>query len=179
MRARFTPPLRFAGFSLLCAGLVAASVAESANAGPATKGKREPQHASNVQLLQGLHALQATKRTLESADHDYGGHRVNAVKAITAAEHQLKLALATEHKRPAGAGAVGTPARRAGKGGKRPEAQNVSNLQLAEGIRIIERTRATLEKGDRDYGGHLVAAIRDLGVAEQQLKLALKFEKRK
>src|SRR6516225_6355425 len=64
----------------------------------AQAAKKESQKQSNEQLREALHVLQVTKKTLEGADHDYGGHRVDAVKAIGAAEHQLKLALGAHHK---------------------------------------------------------------------------------
>ncbi len=119
-----------------------------------------------------------TKKTLEGADHDYGGHRASAVKAIGAAQHQVKLALQTQtkHKHP-GKGVQGN-----GKGngkGKGREPQGISNMQLAEAIPILLKTMTMLEKADHDYGGHRAAAVRDLGAAVQQLKTALEFEKKK
>ena len=139
--------------------------------------RREPQKQSNAQLREALHVLQATKKTLEGADHDYGGHRVKAIKDIGAAEHQLKLALKSQHKKT---GKTGGGKAGAGKGkAKGNEPQNVSNLQLADAIVILQRTETFLEKADHDYGGHRVAAVRDLKVAVQQLKTALKFEKKK
>ena len=162
---------------LLFAGLALSCLTTSASADPGNKQpKREPQQVSNAQLREGLHVLQATKKMLQGADHDYGGHRVAAVKVIDAAEHQLTLALRSQHKRAAPGGKVGG----AGAGrGKQREPQNISNLQLADAIVILERTRTVLEKADHDYGGHRVAAVRDLGGAIKQLKVALKYEKKK
>jgi hypothetical protein len=168
---------------LRAAGLLAALgllyLAGRADASLRQKTKREPQKASNAQLRQALQVLHATKLTLEAADHDYGGHRVDAVKAIGAAQHQLKLALGTQvkHKKPAAPGA-GKPAN-PGKGGKGNEAQNVSNMQLADAIPLLHNTALLLEKADHDYGGHRAAAVRDLGAAVKQLKVALQFEKKK
>jgi hypothetical protein len=177
MRA-FSAQLRcFVGMYLPAAGLAIVALASIANAQPAAK--REPQHASDMQIRECLHVLQATKRMLESADHDYGGHRVDAIKAMNAAERQLILALETRHKRGAGAGKGARASSRTGKGGKRPEPQRISNLQLADAIKIVEKTRVILEKGDHDYGGHRAAAVRDLGVVVRQLKTALNFEKKK
>jgi hypothetical protein len=116
--------------------------------------------------------LQLTKKTLEGADHDYGGHRLEAVKAIGAAERQLKLAVGAQHKgkKPGGKG---------GKRGKGNEPQNVSNMQLAQAIPILQRTVDLMEKANHDYGGHREQAIKDVNVAIHQLKLALEFEKRR
>jgi hypothetical protein len=161
---------RLLASGLLAAGLALGCLAAPAAATAAPKPKREPQHVSNLQLRESLNVLQATKKILQGADHDYGGHRVDAVKAIGAAEHQLRLALQSQHKR--------TKPSRTGVGGKQPEPQAISNLQLADSIRILSQTRTLLEKADRDYGGHRVAAVRDLGGAIHQLQAALKFERR-
>ncbi len=114
---------------------------------------------------------------LQAADHDYGGHRAEAVKAVGAAERQLRLALETQTNSKK-TGKAGNQGKRPGKGGKRSEPQAVSNLQLAEAIAVLEKTATFLEKADHDYGGHRAAAVRDLGIAVRQLKLALKFEKK-
>jgi hypothetical protein len=170
----------FPAVGLLVASLVFGWLVSPALAGPAGKGtKPEPQRLSNAQLREGLTTLQATKKMLQSADHDYGGHRVAAIKAIDAAEHQLRLALKSQHKGKAVSGKAVNKTGKIGKGnGKNREPQNISNLQLADAIVILERTRLLLEKADHDYGGHRAAAVRDLGVAIQQLKAALRFEKK-
>jgi hypothetical protein len=43
-------------------------------------------------------ALQAAKVELQTADHDFGGHRVDAIKACDGAIQQLTLALQFDHK---------------------------------------------------------------------------------
>lgn len=156
---------------LLVATLVLSLMTRQAEAAPA-KPKREPQRASNAQLREAIHVLQLTKKTLEGADHDYGGHRVDAVKAIGAAEHQLKLALSAhpKGKKPGGKG---------GKGGKGKEPQNISNMQLAEAIPILQRTVGLMEKANHDYGGHREQAIKDVNIAIRQLNKALEFEKKR
>lgn len=168
---------------LLLMGLILSCLTAPANASPPKRSRREPQKVSNAQLREGIHVLQATKQMLEKADHDYGGHRVAAVKAIGAAEHQLRLALQSQHKQANGSGksngkSVAKSGRTSGRGGKRPEPQKISNMQLADAIGVLERTRTLLAKADHDYGGHRAAAFRDLGAAIQQLKMALRFEKK-
>jgi hypothetical protein len=151
---------------------VVAAFALTAASGRAAQKNKEPQTLSNKQLAEALHVLRATNRTLEVADHDYGGHRADAVKAIGAAEHQLKLALEHGHKK--------SPA---GKPGKKPaggnEPQAISNMQLAEAIPVLKTTIVFLEKADHDYGGHRAEAVRDLKTAVVQLEKALAFEKKK
>jgi hypothetical protein len=162
----------------LASGLLLLGLAGPSDAARRNLFRREPQKVSNAQLREALHVLQATKKMLEGADHDYGGHRVAAVKAIGAVERQLRLALGTQTN-PKKTGKPGNQGTRPGKGGgKQPEPQAISNLQLADAIVILEKTATFLEKADHDYGGHRAAAVRDLGVAVRQLKLALKFEKK-
>jgi len=167
----------FLASGLLVAGLGLTCLSAPVDAAPrraARTTKREPQRVSNAQLHEALHVLRVTKTTLEGADHDYGGHRASAVKAIGAAQHQLKLALHTQTKQKnPGKGAKGK-----GKG-KGREPQNISNRQLADAIPILVKTMTMLEKADHDYGGHRAAAVRDLGAACQRLKAALAFEKKK
>src|SRR5271170_3583184 len=51
------------------------------------------QAVSNTQLIEAVQVLRSIKRSLEAADHDYGGHRAAAVRDIGAADHQLFEAL--------------------------------------------------------------------------------------
>jgi hypothetical protein len=44
-------------------------------------------------IRQAISALEAAKRDLQSADHDYCGHRVDALDAVNRALPQLRLAL--------------------------------------------------------------------------------------
>jgi hypothetical protein len=131
--------------------------------------KTEPQTQSNAQLMQTLNVLHSTKVVLEGADHDYGGHRAAAVKAIGAAQHQLRLALGI--KAPSGKGPK--------KDSPMPEPQNVSNTQLAEAIPVLKEAITTLKGANHDYHGHRANAVRDLEEAKQQLEMALKYEKKK
>jgi hypothetical protein len=175
---RITLRTAFLVSGLLVAGLTLTCLTASAAPPPKKvkrEVKREPQQVSNAQLHEALSVLQATKKTLEGADHDYGGHRVAAIKAIGAAQHQLHLALGTPTK-PKKTG--GKPAKGVGKGGE-PEPQNISNMQLADAIPILQKTKVFLEQANHDYHGHRAAAVRDVGAAVQQLKVALKFEKKK
>jgi hypothetical protein len=166
---------------LLLTGLILCCLTSTALAVPPGKPeKREPHKLSNAQLHEALAVLQATKKILESADHDYGGHRVAAVRDINVAERQLHLALRSQHKGTLSGGKTGGKPGKPGKGGgKGREPQNISNLQLADAIVILEQTHVLLQKADHDYGGHREAAARDLGKAVQQLKVALTFEKKK
>jgi hypothetical protein len=45
------------------------------------------------EIMAAIRALEAAKLHLQRAAHDFGGHRVKAIRAIDAALVQLKLAL--------------------------------------------------------------------------------------
>lgn len=45
------------------------------------------------QIMAAIRALEAARLHLQRAAHDFGGHRVKAIRAIDAALVQLKLAL--------------------------------------------------------------------------------------
>jgi len=177
---------------LLASGVVvlglSASESNPAQAKQFARKLGEPQKQSNMQLVQAIHMLQSIKKTLEGADHDYGGHRADAVRDIGKAEKQLREALHAVHKMPGnpmgvvgkgagiqGKGGAGNP----GKGNAHPEPQALSNAQLAAAIPALEQVGVFLQKADHDYGGHRAAAVADLGAAITQLGTALKYAQAK
>jgi hypothetical protein len=154
---------------LVAFGLLAS--AQEASAARQKKPLKEPQSVSDHQLREALHILHSVKKTLEMADHDYGGHRAAAVRDISAAAHQLKLALEHVHKnKKPGTGKPGT-----GKGNPNREPQVLSDKQLADAIPTLNATIALLQKADHDYGGHRAKAVTDLQAAIKQLEKALKW----
>jgi hypothetical protein len=56
---------------------------------PASAVVQEP----HPQIMAAIRALEAARLHLQRAAHDFGGHRVKAIRAIDAALVQLKLAL--------------------------------------------------------------------------------------
>ncbi|MFI5310229.1 MAG: hypothetical protein ACHQQ3_03280 [Gemmatimonadales bacterium] len=59
---------------------------------PANNQEKHPK------LRAAMAALEAAKVELKAAAHDFGGHRVDAIKAIDQATAQLKLALDYDKK---------------------------------------------------------------------------------
>jgi hypothetical protein len=55
----------------------------------AARERREP----HPEIRKAIAALQRAKSDLQHADHDFGGHRVNAIAACDRAIEQLRLAL--------------------------------------------------------------------------------------
>jgi len=55
----------------------------------AARERREP----HPEIRKAIAALQRAKSDMQHADHDFGGHRVNAIAACDRAIEQLRLAL--------------------------------------------------------------------------------------
>lgn len=52
-----------------------------------------PAFGKHPQIEDALRALGAAKQHLQEAAHDFGGHRVDAIKAIDEADHQLRICM--------------------------------------------------------------------------------------
>jgi len=57
------------------------------------KGEPKNEKKKHPRLEKAIEELRAVKKHLEKAPHDFGGHRVDAVKAVTEAIKQLELAV--------------------------------------------------------------------------------------
>jgi outer membrane biosynthesis protein TonB len=132
----------------------------------ATKRQPEPQKQSNAQLAQALRALHASHAVLGKGDHDYGGHRAAAERDVGKAAKSLEAALGLKgDKKKALAPRKTDP--------WHPEAHAKSNAQLQAQILALQKGVAVLQKGDHDYGGNRVQAIRDMKASIAQLQQAL------
>lgn len=60
---------------------------------PAPKGEPKEGTEKHPRLQRAIEELRAVKQHLEKAPHDFGGHRAEAVKAVTEAIRQLELAV--------------------------------------------------------------------------------------
>ncbi len=135
--------------------------------------KKEPATLSDLQLADSIQTLRVARLTLENANHDYGGHRADAVRDISAAVKQLRLALEAVHKGKL----IPKGEKTKVKGGNEPQA--VSDAQLAATVPVLEQTATLLRMANIDYGGHRAQALTDLDAAVRQLKHALKYSKEK
>jgi hypothetical protein len=52
-----------------------------------------PAFERHPQIESALHALHEAREHLEHAAHDFGGHRVDAIRAIDEADRQLRICL--------------------------------------------------------------------------------------
>ena len=96
--------LKIVGLLLVgCLALTVAFVAGSpatpaAKATPAVTGTAAPAAAANPaephpQIREAIAAMRRAKEHMEHAAHDFGGHRVEAIKATDVAIHQLEECL--------------------------------------------------------------------------------------
>src|SRR5262249_50089918 len=140
---------------------------------------------------------------------NYGGHKKAAIGGMTKAEKQLNRALNFVNKKQGNtkkgntkkgntkkeANAKKKPnAKKQSKTKKQPKAKKQSNTkkksnkpatgpdttpQLAKAIKELHNTNTVLQHANHDYGGHRVAAMRDVNNAIQQLQEAIKYAKGK
>jgi hypothetical protein len=105
---------------------------------------------------------------------DYGGYRVKALALFQQAREQLTLGLKFDNGRED----VAPPA-----GFLRPDAQMVylrgqcaSDVNLNVVRRNIEHIMDVLQRDKGDYGGHRVAALRQLAAGREMLKDAINYD---
>ena len=140
-------------FVLRCALAIAALIAILALAGPAPAAGKNAASPFAAQVKE----LHDVKVILEQADHDYKGHRAEAVKQITAAIH----ALHPGHKHHHG---------KKGKGGGEPQA--LSDAQLKESIKVLNAVLVQLSGAP---GGPATKAAVHVTNAIKELEIALKI----
>ena len=78
--------------STLAAAGTAAALALVAGVAGAQAAERHPA------IRNAINALQKAKADLQHADHDFGGHRAEAIEAIDRAITQLRLALQSDRR---------------------------------------------------------------------------------
>ena len=66
--------------------------------GQTSLGAKAGKFERHPEIRKGLRKLKAAKEDLERADHDFGGHRVAAIKAINQAISELEAALQYDKK---------------------------------------------------------------------------------
>ena len=89
MPAGFTRVITVATLTAVLTLPLAAATQPTKPARPVSGVVQEP----HPQIMAAMRALEAARLHLQRAAHDFGGHRVKAIRAIDAALVQLKLAL--------------------------------------------------------------------------------------
>lgn len=78
------------GLSLAAFGLLSGGVTPA--------GAYPPGKEHHPRIRAAIHELREAKRELEKADHDFGGHKKEAIEAVNHAIKQLELALKYDRK---------------------------------------------------------------------------------
>ncbi len=104
--------------------------------------------------------LHEIKLLLERADHDYKGHRAEAVKQLGEAIHTLHPGHHANHK-------AGTGVKAAAKGKREPQA--LSDAQLRESVKALHAVHKQLEAAGGEPAAkgaaHVHKAIKELEIA--------------
>ena len=116
------------------------------------------QSASNENIEHTRTIVERSISMLEQDAHDYGGFRVKAVGALSAARDQLTAALAFVRGNTGG-----------GMGGGSDDNLRFSRLYLNRAVDMLQHD-------DHDYAGHRVAAITDIQRAQADLASALEHD---
>lgn len=124
---------------------------------------RNAHHGNHAQLLKELHE---TRALLETADHDYQGHRAKAVAQVTAAIHTLGGKRHHTHASTPPAAGAGVK----GKNRKR-EDQATSDSQLRQALQQLQIVGKQLRSIAADK--HAAKAEASVGKAIGELTIAL------
>jgi hypothetical protein len=167
------------------AQMMAAGTGATGQTGSSTIQQEKTEHPRIAIALAELHE---TVADLRRAPHDFGGHRVEAIKACHAAIKQLRLSLEyRENKTGAAAnnapGAAGNLPQPSGNGGltNSPayQQEKAAHPQIEWAINKINEAIADLQAAPHDFGGHRADAVADCQAAVKQLQLALEFREQK
>lgn len=71
--------------------------AQAASPAPHQRGVRE-KYEPHPRIRAAIRQLEAAKKELQEAPHDFGGHRADALQAVDKAIEQLRLALQYDKK---------------------------------------------------------------------------------
>lgn len=130
-----------------------------------------PDCSSNANLVHVHRRLDGAIDQLQHDQHRYGGHRVRAIGDLQNARNQLiaaeQYAISVDHDNPACFRAVGSPGGSDNPWGQRnpgPSNRNVWHVDA-----WLRTLAGQLSSDRRDYGGHRVAALRDIEAARAQL----------
>lgn len=143
-------------FQAIAAALALGLLTAAANAAPV--------HHSHVE--HALHELRDARTQLKEAKHDFGGHRIAALKAVEDAIVTLdKIVAHPHHKTHATA-----------SGYKAGTHTHPSHLHHA--LHEVKEARHELKESKHDFGGLKERALLDMNFAIEQLELVVKHHKK-
>jgi hypothetical protein len=127
-------------------------------------------------IHRAINALEAAKAYIESAAHDFCGHRAAALAESNLALNQLGLAISCDKRKDSSAGPrLVTPGASAtlSAGSLSPERHPL----IRQAISALQAARHDFQGAVHDYCGHRVEALEAVNRTLTQLKLALDCDK--
>jgi hypothetical protein len=114
-----------------------------------------------------LYEMAEARKELKEADHDFGGHREKALKAVDEAIVQMEKAL----------DGVGDK-----YVAKAPDKDVYKKYEfhphIHHALNELKESRKELKEAKHDFGGHREKALEAVDFAIRQLELALKFARK-
>ena len=89
---------RFCGMAILACCLVVGGFGLVANDAAVAGDKGAEKNERHPHIRKAISELRESKKELKKADHDFGGHRVEAIEAVDNAIKQLEIALKFDKK---------------------------------------------------------------------------------
>jgi hypothetical protein len=83
---------------LLSASAVPQQTASTSNFLPKTQDRDRDNNERHPHIRSAIHELQEARKELQTAAHDFGGHRVEALRSCDEAIRQLQLAMQYDKK---------------------------------------------------------------------------------
>jgi HEPN domain-containing protein len=164
MRRRVTTVL-----ATICVALAAAAASNAA--------QREP----HPQIRKAIAALERAKTDLQRADHDFCGHRDEALEATNRAIEQLRKALNYDKHEHAVAPLVSSilvdSELTGGVAQKPPKRRRERHPFIEAAIRALESAKDDLQHAAHDFGGHRDEAVEAVNNATRQLHQAIDCDK--
>jgi hypothetical protein len=127
--------------------------------------RSEPKE-GHFHIHHALYELKEARGELKDANHDFGGHREEALKAVDAAIRQLDEALMGA-KDPFGSFKVD----------KDIYKKYDNHPHIRHSIVELKEARTQLKDAKHDFGGHREQALKDVDYAIEQLEICLKHVK--
>ena len=129
----------------------------------------EPKHPHH-HLHHALWELRDARKELKEAKQDFGGHKEKALAAVNDAIKNIDLAL-----KNAGDNIKGAPTR----GDLKEQYKKYKHHpHLHHAMHELKHAHHQLKESKHDFGGHREAALRDIHIAEKQIKILLEHHKK-
>ncbi|MBX3111486.1 MAG: hypothetical protein KF857_05690 [Fimbriimonadaceae bacterium] len=127
---------------------------------------------SDALMRQAAKEIQKAHGILQHALPIYSGHRVNAMVDCVEADKQIALGLRYDRRHNEGQAPANTPDN-ASPSRYTKEQVAKSNNMLKKAAEVLAHAKEKLSKGNNEYGGHRVEAIKQVDQALAQIRQAL------